>query len=277
MLGYGTALEALRSRRGDCTEFAVLLAAWAAPPACRRVSPSVACTRGTSKATGTCSCRMPGCRPGPARGWESFDAAIGSFDSTHLAFAVSYDGNPLNSLRGMNAVARDDARAGGARGAAQGAEGLTSLPSSSMVGRSGGASLPSSAHSAWSPCETPPTMTSREYSSQCGQTVRIGDGRLVDHPASPARRRAVRPRLAAANAAAASLRRDRPRAGIRTVYATHTLPLQALMNSRRSRSFMRSRLCTERSHSAAVIGGAGRQCFAGDGTRRIDDGYARHV
>ena len=27
MLGYGTALEALRSRRGDCTEFAVLLAA----------------------------------------------------------------------------------------------------------------------------------------------------------------------------------------------------------------------------------------------------------
>ena len=34
-------------------------------------------------------------------GWESFDAAIGSFDSTHLAFGVSYDGNPMNHYAAM--------------------------------------------------------------------------------------------------------------------------------------------------------------------------------
>jgi transglutaminase-like putative cysteine protease len=36
------------------------------------------------------------------RGWQSFDAAIGTFDSTHLAFAVSYDGNPVNHSSGIN-------------------------------------------------------------------------------------------------------------------------------------------------------------------------------
>jgi hypothetical protein len=35
-------------------------------------------------------------------GWQSFDAAIGSFDSTHLAFAVSYDGSPANHFAGAN-------------------------------------------------------------------------------------------------------------------------------------------------------------------------------
>ena len=35
-------------------------------------------------------------------GWQSFDAAIGTFDSTHLAFAVSYDGSPANHFAGAN-------------------------------------------------------------------------------------------------------------------------------------------------------------------------------
>jgi hypothetical protein len=35
-------------------------------------------------------------------GWQSFDAAIGSFDSTHLAFAVSYDGSPANHFAGAS-------------------------------------------------------------------------------------------------------------------------------------------------------------------------------
>ena len=69
-----------------------------------------------------CSCRMPGCRPGPAAGWESFDAAIGSFDSTHLAFAVSYDGNPVNHYAGITLSREIDTHAGGAGGAAQGSE-----------------------------------------------------------------------------------------------------------------------------------------------------------
>jgi hypothetical protein len=34
-------------------------------------------------------------------GWENFDAAIGAFDSTHLAFAVSYDGDPLTHYAGI--------------------------------------------------------------------------------------------------------------------------------------------------------------------------------
>ena len=33
-------------------------------------------------------------------GWESFDAAQGKFDSTHLAFAVSDDGNPAKLFAG---------------------------------------------------------------------------------------------------------------------------------------------------------------------------------
>ena len=34
--------------------------------------------------------------------WESFDAALGYFDSTHLAFAVSLDGNPAELFAGLN-------------------------------------------------------------------------------------------------------------------------------------------------------------------------------
>jgi Transglutaminase-like superfamily len=39
-------------------------------------------------------------------GWQSFDAAIGNFDSTHLAFAVSYDGNPAQLFAGLNLAHR---------------------------------------------------------------------------------------------------------------------------------------------------------------------------
>ena len=83
-------------------------------------------------------------------GWESFDAAIGSFDSTHLAFAVSYDGNPANHYAGIELVARVDADAGGARGAAQSSRELTS-----------GRRLPWWAAPAAHPCRRPPIRPGR--------------------------------------------------------------------------------------------------------------------
>ena len=114
MLGYGTALEALRTRRGDCTEYAVLLAALgraAAVPT--RIAIGRVYARRTDDArdvfvphawvhawTGT--------------GWQSFDAGTDSFDSTHLAFALSYDGNPLTHSAGL-ALSRELKLMGAAR------------------------------------------------------------------------------------------------------------------------------------------------------------------
>ena len=83
-----------------------------------------------------------------------------------------------------------------------------------------------------------------QYSSQWGRSAQ-------------ARHRSARSRVSSANAGNATMvaaasdaapGRDAARESC-TVYATHTLPLHELMNSRRSRSLMRSRLCTERSQS----------------------------
>jgi hypothetical protein len=101
MLGYGTAAEAFRSRRGDCTEYAVLLAAMGR-----------AAGVPTRVAVGMVySPRFEGHRyvfvphawvhAWTGEGWESFDAAQARFDSTHLAFAVSDDGNPSTLFSGM--------------------------------------------------------------------------------------------------------------------------------------------------------------------------------
>jgi len=102
MLGYGTAIEALHTRRGDCTEYAVLLAAMGR-----------AAGIPTRIAIGSVYARhFEGHRhvfvphawvqAWTGTGWQSFDAAMGSFDSTHLAFAVSHDGSPANHFAGAS-------------------------------------------------------------------------------------------------------------------------------------------------------------------------------
>jgi hypothetical protein len=102
MLGYGSAFEAWKSRRGDCTEYAVLLAAMgrAAGVPTRVVSGLVYARR----FEGQRHVFVPHAwvHAWTGNGWESFDAGIGSFDSTHLAFAVSYDGNPAQLFSGIH-------------------------------------------------------------------------------------------------------------------------------------------------------------------------------
>ena len=101
MLGYGTAAEALRTGRGDCTEFAVLLAALGRAAG---VPTRIAIGRVYARHfEGHRHVFVPHAwvQAWTGTGWESFDAAIGSFDSTHLAFAVSYDGNPLTHYAGI--------------------------------------------------------------------------------------------------------------------------------------------------------------------------------
>ncbi len=102
MLGYGSALEAWKSKRGDCTEYAVLLAAMgrAAGVPTRVVSGLVYARR----FEGQRHVFVPHAwvHAWTGEGWESFDAGVGSFDSTHLAFAVSYDGNPAQLFAGVH-------------------------------------------------------------------------------------------------------------------------------------------------------------------------------
>ena len=102
MLGYGSALEALKSRRGDCTEYAVLLAAMGrAAGIPTRVVSGLVYARNFE---GQNYVFVPHVwvHAWTGAGWESFDAALGRFDSTHLAFATSDDGNPVELFAGMN-------------------------------------------------------------------------------------------------------------------------------------------------------------------------------
>jgi hypothetical protein len=102
MLGYGSAVEAYASRRGDCTEYAVLLAAMgrAADVPTRIVSGLVY----SRQFEGQRHVFVPHAwvQAWTGSGWESFDAALGHFDSTHLAFAASYDGNPAQLFAGIS-------------------------------------------------------------------------------------------------------------------------------------------------------------------------------
>jgi transglutaminase-like putative cysteine protease len=102
MLGYGTAVEALNSRRGDCTEYAVLLAALGRAAG---IPTRVAIGRVYARYfEGHRYVFVPHAwvQAWTGNAWQSFDAAIGSFDSTHLAFAVSYDGSPANHFTGAS-------------------------------------------------------------------------------------------------------------------------------------------------------------------------------
>ncbi|NUR22468.1 transglutaminase-like domain-containing protein [Frateuria sp.] len=92
-VGYASALEVLDSREGDCTEYAVLLAAMARAqgiPA-RVVSGMVYADR----FAGVSRTFMPHewVQAWVDGRWQSFDAALRHFDSTHLALA-SGDGDP---------------------------------------------------------------------------------------------------------------------------------------------------------------------------------------
>jgi len=92
-LGYASALQAATNRSGDCTEFAVLLAALA------RASHIPARVVGglvySSHFTGKGNVFSPHAWVQVWNGsrWVSFDAGMGDFDSTHIVLAIG-DGSP---------------------------------------------------------------------------------------------------------------------------------------------------------------------------------------
>jgi hypothetical protein len=96
-LGYADAVQALRTGRGDCTEFAVLLAALArAQGIPSRVAVGMAYS---SQFAGRRETFNPHAWVQVYDGhrWVSYDAALDGFDSTHLAFAVG-TGEPQEVL-----------------------------------------------------------------------------------------------------------------------------------------------------------------------------------
>jgi transglutaminase-like putative cysteine protease len=102
---YQTAVQALDSRGGDCTEFAVLLAAAARA----RGIPTrvVAGLEYASRFLGHSHAFSPHMwvQAWDGKRWVSYDAALGHFDASHIALAIG-DGSP-DSLRGaMSAIAR---------------------------------------------------------------------------------------------------------------------------------------------------------------------------
>lgn len=92
-LGYGSAAEALRTRSGDCTEYAVLLAALArAKGIPSRIAYGLVYADRFSGKKDVFSPHAwvqvwTGAR------WQSYDAGIGEFDATHLALSLG-DGDP---------------------------------------------------------------------------------------------------------------------------------------------------------------------------------------
>ncbi|HEX6636332.1 MAG TPA: transglutaminase-like domain-containing protein [Steroidobacteraceae bacterium] len=102
MLGYGSALEAFRSRRGDCTEYAVLLAAMGrAAGVPTRVVSGLVYSRSFE---GQHYVFVPHVwvHAWTGSAWQAFDAALGRFDSTHLAFAASDEGSPAELFEGIS-------------------------------------------------------------------------------------------------------------------------------------------------------------------------------
>lgn len=109
-MGYASALQAADSRAGDCTEFALLLAALARAnglPA--RV---VAGLTYSSRFTGLKHVFSPHAwvQVWDGQRWVSYDAGLGDFDSTHIVLGIG-DGSPqdyadlLQRVRGMKLVA----------------------------------------------------------------------------------------------------------------------------------------------------------------------------
>jgi hypothetical protein len=102
-LGYASAREALRTRAGDCTEFAVLLAAAARSrgiPA-RVVSGLVY----TDRFSGKKEVFSPHTwvQAWTGKRWTSYDAGLGEFDATHIALAVG-TGDPRETAPRSDAL-----------------------------------------------------------------------------------------------------------------------------------------------------------------------------
>jgi hypothetical protein len=92
-VGYASALEVASTRRGDCTEYAVFLAAMArAEGIPSRVVTGLVYT---GRFDGMSRVFVPHAwtQAWVDGRWQSYDAALGHFDYSHLALAVS-DGNP---------------------------------------------------------------------------------------------------------------------------------------------------------------------------------------
>jgi hypothetical protein len=92
-VGYASALEVLHSRKGDCTEYAVLLAAMArARQIPARVVTGMAYA---DRYGGSLRVFVPHAWVQAWIGdrWESYDAALRRFDATHIALATG-DGDP---------------------------------------------------------------------------------------------------------------------------------------------------------------------------------------
>ena len=92
-LGYATAVEALEQRSGDCTEFAVLLAALA-----RSEGMSARVVIGvvySDRFSGKKDVFSPHSwvQVWDGKRWASYDAALADFDATHIAIAIG-DGDP---------------------------------------------------------------------------------------------------------------------------------------------------------------------------------------
>ena len=95
-LGYGSAAEALRTRSGDCTEYAVLLAALArARGIPSRVAYGLVYA---DRFSGKKDVFSPHAWVQVWTGsrWQSYDAGIGEFDATHLALSLG-DGDPRDA------------------------------------------------------------------------------------------------------------------------------------------------------------------------------------
>jgi hypothetical protein len=99
-LGYASAGEALRSRSGDCTEFAVLLAALArARDIPARVAYGLVYADRFSGKKDVFSPHV-WVQVWTGERWKSYDAGIGEFDATHLALSLG-DGDPRGVQTGF--------------------------------------------------------------------------------------------------------------------------------------------------------------------------------
>jgi transglutaminase-like putative cysteine protease len=101
---YHDAVTALENRNGDCTEFAVLLAATARARAIpTRIVHGLAYSGRIAGSTHVFSPHA-WVQAWDGSRWVSYDAAYGKFDAGHIALAIS-DGDPA-ALRGLNRTVR---------------------------------------------------------------------------------------------------------------------------------------------------------------------------
>jgi hypothetical protein len=104
-LSYGTALDALRSRSGDCTEFASLLTAAArAEGIPARIAIGIVFA---DRFSGKKDVFSPHAwvQAWDGERWRSYDAALDGFDATHIAMAIG-DGRPEQFSNAFGALHR---------------------------------------------------------------------------------------------------------------------------------------------------------------------------